>query len=122
MAFAPTAGSACFVLSQKGDGGMKTSGETGRSGLPLRGLALQELQDDLIAQTHAICSEQGAPKFTDEQVEAYTTIGGTPFLDNQYTVFGEVEEGLDVVETIQNVATGRNDRPVDDVSMTVMMI
>ena len=84
--------------------------------------ALQELQDDLIAQTHAITAEQGVPKFTDEQVQAYTTIGGTPFLDNQYTVFGEVEEGLDVVETIQNVATGRNDRPVDDVSMTVMMI
>ena len=84
--------------------------------------ALQELQDDLIAQTHAITAEQGAPKFTDEQVQAYTTIGGTPFLDNQYTVFGEVEEGLDVVETIQNVATGRNDRPVDDVSMTGMMI
>ena len=84
--------------------------------------ALQELQDDLIAQTHAICSEQGAPKFTDEQVEAYTTIGGTPFLDNQYTVFGEVEEGLDVVEQIQNAATGRNDRPVEDIKMTVSLI
>lgn len=78
---------------------------------------LQELQDDLIASTKAICKEKGAPKFTDEQVEAYTTIGGTPFLDNQYTVFGEVEEGLDIVETIQNVETGRNDRPKDDVVM-----
>ena len=84
--------------------------------------ALQELQDDLIAQTHAICSEEGAPKFTEEQVKAYTTVGGTPFLDNQYTVFGEVEEGLDVVEQIQNVSTGRNDRPVDDVVMTVTVI
>ena len=55
-------------------------------------------------------------------VKAYTTVGGTPFLDNQYTVFGEVEEGLDVVEQIQNVATGRNDRPVDDVVMTVTVI
>ena len=85
-------------------------------------VALQELQDDLIAQTHAICSEQGAPKLTDEQVKAYTTIGGTPFLDNQYTVFGEVEEGLDVVEQIQNVATGRNDRPVEDIKMTVSLL
>ena len=85
-------------------------------------VALQELQDDLIAQTHAICSEEGASKFTDEQVKAYTTVGGTPFLDNQYTVFGEVEEGLDVVEQIQNVATGRNDRPVDDVVMNVTVI
>ena len=84
--------------------------------------ALQELQDDLIASTKAICSEKGLPKFTDEQVEAYTTIGGTPFLDNQYTVFGEVEEGLDIVEAIQNVETGRNDRPKDDVVMTAVEV
>ena len=84
--------------------------------------ALQELQDDLIAQTHAICAEQGTMKFTDEQVQVYTTLGGTPFLDNQYTVFGEVEEGLDIVEQIQNVATGRNDRPVEDVSMQVTVL
>ena len=61
-------------------------------------------------------------KFTDEQVKVYTTLGGTPFLDNQYTVFGEVEEGLDIVEQIQNVATGRNDRPVEDVSMQVTVL
>ena len=85
-------------------------------------VALQELQDDLIAQTHAICAEQGTMKFTDEQVKVYTTLGGTPFLDNQYTVFGEVEEGLDIVEQIQNVATGRNDRPVEDVSMQVTVL
>ena len=84
--------------------------------------ALQELQDDLIAQTHAICAEQGTMKFTDEQVKVYTTLGGTPFLDNQYTVFGEVEEGLDIVEQIQNVVTGRNDRPVEDVSMQVTVL
>ena len=84
--------------------------------------ALQELQDDLIAQTHAICAEQGTMKFTDAQVKVYTTLGGTPFLDNQYTVFGEVEEGLDIVEQIQNVATGRNDRPVEDVSMQVTVL
>ena len=84
--------------------------------------ARQELQDDLIAQTHAICAEQGTMKFTDEQVKVYTTLGGTPFLDNQYTVFGEVEEGLDIVEQIQNVATGRNDRPVEDVSMQVTVL
>ena len=78
---------------------------------------LQELQDELIATTKAICSEQGAPTFTAEQQQAYTTVGGTPFLDNQYTVFGEVEEGLDIVEKIQKVETLRNDRPKDDVVM-----
>ena len=78
---------------------------------------LQELQDDLIASTKAICAKKGLPKFTDEQVESYTTVGGTPFLDNQYTVFGEVEEGLEIVGKIQEVETGRNDRPKDDVVM-----
>ena len=84
--------------------------------------ALQELQDELIAQTKAISMEKGKPAFTDEQREAYTTAGGTPFLDNQYTVFGEVEEGLDVVERIQNCATLGNDRPKEDVSMTVTIL
>ena len=83
---------------------------------------LQELQDELIAETKAICLEKGKPTFTDEQREAYTTVGGTPFLDNQYTVFGEVEEGLDVVEKIQNCKTMRGDRPTEDVSMTVEVV
>lgn len=80
---------------------------------------LQELQDELVAETKAISMEKGKPAFTDEQREAYTTIGGTPFLDNQYTVFGEVTEGLDVVEKIQACETSRADRPVEDISMTV---
>lgn len=49
---------------------------------------------------------------SEEQMEAYTTIGGTPHLDGQYTVFGEVTEGLDVVEKIQSVETQRGDRPL----------
>lgn len=53
--------------------------------------------------------------FTPEQVEAYTTIGGTPHLDGEYTIFGEVTEGLEVVEAIQHLKTDRNDRPLDDV-------
>ena len=83
---------------------------------------LMELQDKLIAETKAKCKETGSPKFTEEQVKTYTTIGGTPFLDNQYTVFGEVEEGLDVVERIQNCETLRGDRPKEDISMTIEII
>ena len=83
---------------------------------------LQELQDELIAETKAISMEKGKPSFTEEQRQTYTTVGGTPFLDNQYTVFGEVEEGLDVVEKIQNCKTMRGDRPEEDVSMTVEVI
>ena len=78
---------------------------------------LQELQDELIAETKATCMEMGKPKFTDEQVEAYTTIGGTPFLDNSYTVFGEVESGIEVADKIQSVATAPGDRPKEDIKM-----
>ena len=78
---------------------------------------LQELQDQLNAETHSLCKEMPAPKLTPEQVEAYTTLGGTPHLDAQYTVFGEVVDGLDVVELIQNVQTSRGDRPKEDISM-----
>lgn len=80
---------------------------------------LQELQDQLITETKKQMKELPAPKFTPEQQEAYTTIGGTPFLDNQYTVFGEVESGMEVVAEIQQCATLSADRPKEDISMTM---
>ena len=52
---------------------------------------------------------------TPEQETVYTTIGGTPHLDGEYTVFGEVVSGLDVVEKIQRVACDANDRPLEDI-------
>lgn len=80
---------------------------------------LQQLQDKLVEETQLKSNEMDKPSFTEEQVKAYTTVGGTPFLDNQYTVFGEVTEGLDIVEKIQQVETLRGDRPKEDVSMTM---
>ena len=83
---------------------------------------LMALQDKLADETKTKCREAGYPKFTEEQTKAYTTLGGTPFLDNQYTVFGEVEEGLEVVEEIQNCDTMRGDRPKEDINMTVEVV
>lgn len=54
-------------------------------------------------------------QYTPEQKKIYETIGGTPFLDQNYTVFGEVTKGLDIVENIINVPTDKNDRPQEDV-------
>ena len=57
----------------------------------------------------------GRVKLTPEMREVYKTVGGTPHLDGQYTVFGEVVSGLDVVDAIQHVPTDENDRPLTDV-------
>jgi len=53
--------------------------------------------------------------FTPEQIESYTTTGGTPHLDGSYTVFGEVVAGLEVVDAIAAMETDSSDRPVEDI-------
>jgi peptidyl-prolyl cis-trans isomerase B (cyclophilin B) len=80
---------------------------------------LQALQEQLADEAEAQVTGDG---ITEEQMKIYTTIGGTPHLDGQYTVFGEVEEGLDVVELIQGSATGRADRPLDDIEMRMVEV
>ena len=58
---------------------------------------------------------QGTVKLSPEQREVYKTLGGTPHLDGSYTVFGEVVEGLDVIERIEKAATDDHDRPLNDI-------
>ena len=55
--------------------------------------------------------------FTEEQIEAYTTVGGAPHLDGDYTVFGEIVDGMDVVAKIEAVQTDRSDRPKEDIKI-----
>jgi peptidyl-prolyl cis-trans isomerase B (cyclophilin B) len=61
-------------------------------------------------------------QFTEKQTEAYTTIGGYPSLDGEYTVFGEVIEGLDVLDKIAAVEVDGNNRPLKDMQMQVELI
>jgi len=61
--------------------------------------------------------------FNDAQIEAYTTIGGTPHLDGSYTIFGEVIEGHDAIDKIAAVKTnGQSGQPIEPVTMTVKII
>ena len=59
---------------------------------------------------------------SDEEKQIYTTVGGYPSLDGEYTVFGEVIEGMDVVDKIADVKTDPNNRPEVDVHMKVEVI
>ncbi len=61
-------------------------------------------------------------KIPEEQRAVYKTIGGTPHLDQSYTVFGEVIQGLEIVDKIASVKTGANDRPVEDVRILNVQI
>lgn len=83
---------------------------------------LMALQEELTAQTMATVKEKGLGVLSAEQKTVYTTLGGTPFLDGQYTVFGEVESGLDIVAKIQEVATDSSDRPLKDIAMKASVI
>lgn len=64
----------------------------------------------------------GAVKFSQEMRDYYWSHGGTPWLDGQYTVFGEVVKGLDVVGNIQAVKTDDNDRPIEDVRIVKALV
>ena len=83
---------------------------------------LLELQDSLERKSEEMLQTNPAMKITPEQIKIYSTIGGMPHLDNNYTVFGEVIEGMDIVEAISNVRTDRRNRPVDDITINKITI
>ena len=60
--------------------------------------------------------------YNDLERKTYSTVGGTPFLDQNYTVFGEVIKGLDVIDKIAAVAKDQNDRPLKNVRMKMRML
>lgn len=82
---------------------------------------LAALQEQLIAITEDRYKAHPAV-MSDNVKEAYKTVGGTPHLDGNYTVFGEVISGMDVVDKIQAVETDRNDRPKEDVKILSMTV
>jgi peptidyl-prolyl cis-trans isomerase B (cyclophilin B) len=70
---------------------------------------LEAIQEKVMKNTN------GQTNLSSEMFWTYRKVGGSPHLDGQYTVFGEVTEGLDVVERIQKAFTDSYNRPVDDI-------
>ncbi len=86
-----------------------------RAGFDIRIAEERELVDSIYAAGPQF-------SFSDEARKAYTTIGGYPSLDGEYTVFGEVVEGLDVLDKIAAVETDKQNRPVNDISMQIEVV
>ncbi|NVO08567.1 MAG: peptidylprolyl isomerase [Bacteroidales bacterium] len=61
-------------------------------------------------------------KFTEKQRKIYTTIGGIPHLDGNYTVFGEIVEGQNIVDELSSVNTDKNDRPLKDIKFNISVV
>jgi len=80
---------------------------------------LLDTLNQLIDKEYVLIPEFRIPA---EHRKIYTTVGGTPHLDGKYTIFGEVIEGMDVVDAIAAEKTDNNDRPVADIPMTVKII
>ncbi len=80
--------------------------------------------DTLLNQVECTVRQNGNAGFyyTDMQRKIYKTIGGTPFLDQNYTVFGEVVKGLDVVDKIAALPRDQNDRPLKNIRMKMRML
>ena len=78
----------------------------------------QPMTEDMLDRIEA----QKGIRYSKEQREAYLEVGGTPFLDREYTVFGKVIEGLEVLDKIAAVQTDGRDRPVKDIAMKIRLI
>lgn len=87
-----------------------------------QGQPVNETMLNNLAMQKSMKMATGDFTFTPEQIQAYTTVGGTPHLDGDYTVFGEVIEGLEVIDKIGAVAGDPRNRPVEDIRMTITIL
>ena len=83
---------------------------------------IEEMNQLALRDVEVVESVQGISLRKDmalDRLETYTTLGGAPHLDNEYTIFGRVVAGLDVVDQIASVSVGRANRPIEELFMTM---
>jgi cyclophilin family peptidyl-prolyl cis-trans isomerase len=83
---------------------------------------VDKIIDGVVAKIKVKHPEIKEFKYSQQQRTIYQTIGGTPFLDTDYTVFGEVVKGLEIVDKIAAVKTAQGDRPIEDVRIISMKV
>lgn len=83
---------------------------------------LQDLKDSLLYEAEAYLAANPPATFAEAQKAAYTRVGGTPHLDGEYTVFGEVTKGMEVVEAIEKIRTDKKEHPLQEVFIKKMTI
>lgn len=105
-----------LAAARKGDAVNPKKASSGSQFYIVQGQKFTEAQLDAYYKTGA------HGPFTPEEIEAYTTIGGSPHLDGDYTVFGEVVEGLDVIDKIAAVPVDAYNRPLEDISYTMEIL
>ncbi|MBV6404122.1 MAG: peptidylprolyl isomerase [Flavobacteriales bacterium] len=109
-----------LAAARQGDQVNPTKASSGSQFYIVQGRTYQPQEMDMIAKRNA---SMGTPVTYDEAAKArYASVGGAPHLDGAYTVFGEVVEGLDVVDKIAAVQRDARDRPVEDIRMWVKVL
>ena len=81
--------------------------------------SVDKILDAYISEIDAVIGEKKLFRYSPEQIKAYTTIGGRPELDGEYTVFGMVTEGLDIIQKIGAAEVDKNNRPLKDIPMKI---
>ncbi len=105
-----------IAAARKGDAVNPEKASSGSQFYIVEGEVLTE------AQLKAYASMEDHHAFSPEQIKAYTTVGGSPHLDGEYTVFGEVVDGMDVIDKIAALTVDAYNRPLEDISYTMEII
>lgn len=104
-----------LAAARQGDAANPEKASSGSQFYLVQGRVLKPEELDILAQ-------RGVASFTEESTEIYTLLGGTPHLDGSYTVFGEVIEGLEIIDIIASVPCDAYDRPLEDVIYSISLI